>query len=567
MTRQKDPTYFLIPSPSSDWKQSVPVGWYMRRRLKGGLKGERKQVIAISVEAIAGWIRAMQKVGAPKTLYPLIQAVDERYGEARVTKRGEPMLSSLAFMDFDGPVSEANFQLLQQVFDEDHSGCTFRTFSEERAKVALVVRGIPSPAILSDFILKSFFHAGLHQAGLPLPDRSPQALITAFIPSEAVLGHLTYRLPALRIHRAEAFCAAQVLPSPEELASGVSELALHQTLHLPPHPRFATTTEPTPEEEGILDEVEAWLAEQVDPDLRDDGDEVEVLPYTPIVDPEWIEANLNVDPEIPVSRLDTVPAGKGWARGWIDYEGPLPEWLMDRQCLGEQAVDPRSVDGKLLRWLFGSAKALCETGVDIPQKDVAAYLEVTQPAVCKSIQKFVQRGWLTPVPHYLEVGPHTSLEVLGKIDGLVWNPVAGVGGEVVGVQLHGHWSRKRAQLITAAMGFLVRSKATKYICMDIALRFACLQVLREQGEKKTLEVVEQLLGPPEQHIIESGHWNEGLWELMMTGHFQDAEVWYGYCSRIPGIHDRANTPRIRKLEAIWSWVEEHWSSVTEERSE
>ncbi len=565
MARPKDPTYFLIPSPNSDWKQSVPVGWYMRKRLKRGHKGDRVQVIAISVEAIAGWIRAMQKVNAPKTLYPLIQAIDERYGEARVSKHGTPMRSSLVFMDFDGPVSEAHFQLLQQMFDQEQMGCTFRTFSEERAKVAFVVRGTPSHEILSDFILKTFYQTQLHQAGLPYPDRSPQALITSFIPSEAVLWHLTHYLPTLRIHNAEAFCATHGLPDAAELASLRGELVIPQ----PPIPLWHNPSpiQAAPSESDILDEAEAWLAEQVDPNLLDDGDEIEVIPYTPTVDPVWIEANVDGNAEISVSRLDTIPAGKGWARGWIDYEGPLPEWLMDRRCLGDQAIDPRSVDGKLLRWLFGSAKALCETGVDIPQKDVAEYLGVSQPAVCKSIRKFVERGWLTLIPHHFEVGPNTSLEALGKIDGLRWDPVVGEGGELIGIAIHGHWSYKRSQLITAAMGFLVGPKALKYMTLDLALRFACLQILRAQGQKRTIEEVEQLLGPPECYSIDPGHWNEGLWKLMLTGHFQEAEVWFDYCSRIPGIHDPANTPRIRKLHAIWSWVEQHWLGVREGQAE
>jgi len=48
---------------------------------------------------------------------------------------------------------------------------------------------------------------------------------------------------------------------------------------------------------------------------------------------------------------------------------------------------------------------------------------------------------------------------------------------------------------------------------------------------------------------------------MMTGHFQEPEMWYDYCSRIPGINDVANSPRVAKLDLIWTWVAEHWESV------
>ena len=564
MALSRGPTYFQVPIRDRSWMQSIPVGWHMRPRLKGGERGARTQVLAITVEAIEGWIRAMRKMDVPKTLYPLIQAVNEQFGESRVSKRGGRMWSSLAFMDFDGEVSKEQFQLLQQTFDEHGLGCAFRSFTEGRAKVALVVNGTPSLDELKDFILKMYFSQGLFSSGLGYPDTSPQALITAFIPTEEVLWTLTRGLQAMYVHDVATINANHHLPTTEEMAT---EMAKHQLpeLHVPAGtPPFPGPTLPKdlPQEDG-LDELDAWLAGLESKEACEDPEDVEVIPYSPPVDQAWIEANIDAEFDHSVSRLDCIPIGGGWVRGWEDFEGPLPSWLMDRTCLGDQAIQPRSVDGKLLRWLLGSAKALCETGIDIPQKDVADYLGVSQQGISKSVQKFVDRGWLTQVPHYFEIRSNTSLEALGRIDGLAWNVVAGAGGEAVGVELYGHWSYKRSQLITAALGYAVGPKATRYMTLDLALRFACLEVLRDRGQKKTLEVIETLVGPPEDMVISPGHWHDSLWGLMMTGHFQDADIWFDYCARIPGIHDPANSPRMKKLDAIWSWVEDHWPSVRE----
>ena len=84
MAKTKDPTYFEIPVRNWDRAQAIPVGWHRRKPTKNGIKGARVQVIAITVEAIAGWIRAMQKRNVPKTLYPLIQAMNEAYSADRV---------------------------------------------------------------------------------------------------------------------------------------------------------------------------------------------------------------------------------------------------------------------------------------------------------------------------------------------------------------------------------------------------------------------------------------------------------------------------------------------------
>ena len=560
MALPKDPTYFQIPTRGRAWMQSVPVGWHMRPRLKGGERGARTQVLAITVEAIEGWIRAMEKVKAPKTLYPLVQATNEQFGESRISKRGGQMWSSLAFMDFDGEVSEEQFQQLRKVFDDDHLGCTFRSFTPDRAKVVFAVNGAPPVDALREFVQKMFFSTGLFEGHLPFPDTTPQALVTSFIPSVDVLRQLTQGLRALYVHDVSAFNAQHALPRPEEIQVEPENLLPEPQLPegIPPLPRPLP-----PQQDADFDEVDAWLEEWSAHVPYETGENTEVIPYTHPIDVPWLEANLGAEVEQPVSRLDCIPVGGGWVRGWEDYEGPLPEWLMDRHCMGDQAINPRSVDGKLVRWLLGSAKALCETGVDIPQRDVAEYLGVTQAAISKSVKKFVERGWLSQLPHHFKIGPNTRLEALAKIDGLVWNPVAGEGGEVVGVDLHGHWSYGRSQLITAAMGFPVGPKALKYITLDLAIRFACLQILRERGRRKVLEDVEQLLGLPEDQVIEPGHWTESLWGLMRTGYFQEADIWYDYCSRIPGIHDPANTPRIRKLDLIWSWVEEHWPSVRE----
>ena len=186
---------------------------------------------------------------------------------------------------------------------------------------------------------------------------------------------------------------------------------------------------------------------------------------------------------------------------------------------------------------------------------------MSQQAISKAIKKFMDRGWLTQVPHVFPIAENTDLEALGRVPGLKWNPVLDELGVANAVEIHGHWSYSRSALITAAMGYLVRPKAIRYKTLDIGFRFACLEVLQECGREKTLEVVEELLGPPECQIFAPGHWHESLWALMMTGHFQEPEMWYDYCSRIPGINDVANSPRVAKLDLIWTWVAEHWESV------
>lgn len=555
MAHRKDPTYFEVPILDWERMQSIPVGWHQRSRAKNGIKGPRFQRLAITVEAIAAWIRAMEGFKAPKTLYPLIQAKNEAHDASRVSKQGYPLQSSLVFMDFDGYISEKGMKLLHEAFDAERAGCTFRSFTEGRAKVALVVDGTPTHAELKEFIEKQYFKANLLRAGIPYPDTSVPALTTAFIPSEEVLWQLTRSIRSLQVHVVEAFNALTPMPSPEEIQTWQIQGPLPPPGVGNPAPILIPAQEP------IFDGGEEL---EFEVEWGDGGEEKEnslFTPYTTPVDLDYLKANWGIEVEHHISRLDAIQVGKDWVTGWSDYEGPLPEWMIDKIYSGDLTINPRSVDGKLIRWLLGNAKALCETGIDIPQKDVAEYLGSSQSAVSRALRRFINLGWLTKVPHAYPVEGNTDLEALGKIEGLIWNPVTGPDGGIIAIEIHEHWSYQRSVLITAAMGYAVGPKAVRYKTFDMGLRFACRGVLNSQGRVRTIADIEERLGPPEDQIIEAGHWHESLWALMMSGHFQDREVWFDYCSRIPGLHDRANSPRVRKLDQMWRWVEQHWPSI------
>ena len=555
MAQPKDPTYFEVPVLNWERRQSIPVGWHRRKPTKDGIKGERYQIIAITVEAIASWIKAMQKVSASKTLYPLIQAKNEACNADRVTKQGYPLQSSLVFMDFDGFISDEAMNVLHQSFDNKRIGCTFRSFTEGRAKVAFVVDGTPPHSELKEFIEKQYFKAKLLQVGIPYPDCTTQALTTAFIPSEEVLWRLTRSLKSLSVHVVQEYNASNQIPSTAEIQTWQIQGQVPLPGVVIPDPIE------NPVQEPIFDGGEDMEFEVESDEGYEDENNILFIPYTTPVDLAYLKANWGIEVEHRVSKLDTIQLGGGWVTGWSDYEGPLPEWMIDKAFSGDLTINPRSVDGKLLRWLLGNSKALCETGIDIPQKDVADYLDASQQAISKSVKKFVHLGWLTQISHIFPVERNTDLDALGKIYGLDWNPVVGDGGEVIAIEIHGHWSHQRSDQITAAMGYAVGSKAIRYKTLDMGLRYACLEVLKNQGREKTIEVVEELLGLPENQIIEAGNWHQSLWSLMMSGHFQDREVWYDYCLRIPGIQDHANSPRVRKLDLIWCWVEEHWPSM------
>lgn len=245
--------------------------------------------------------------------------------------------------------------------------------------------------------------------------------------------------------------------------------------------------------------------------------------------------------------------------GWKDWEGELPSWLFECSYMGAQTIKQGTVDAKLLRWMMSSAKALCETGLDIPQLDVSKYLGVSQRAVGKSLQKMQEMGWIEKVPHTLKVLPETNFEMLNNIQGLVWTPVAGEGGEVIAIEIQGHWSLPRAGEISEAMGYKIGPRAISYLACDPVIRFICVGVLKNTKRRKlTVEQVEERLGPPEEVVIPDHCWHDELFNIVKSGIFSSREVWRDYCLRIPGIFEEANTPRIDKLDAIWSWVEKHW---------